>query len=134
MPLNNPGTRSAALLALGAVLILLVVFLGLLSFAEEFFILPFLASLVCIPPLWTFIHARSNGVTSAPFWTFLALFANVIGMILYHICTSRDRAVSASACPFCQGELRDSLFCRSCGNRISSGWKYCPECSASLET
>ncbi|MHC4943540.1 MAG: hypothetical protein ACYTG7_11040 [Planctomycetota bacterium] len=133
MPLNNLITKTAALNALGAVLIAVVVLLGLLSFAEEFFVPLFVASLVCIPPLWTFIHARSKGVKSAVFWTFLALFANVIGMILYYICTTRHREDLAAACPLCQGELRDFLFCGSCGSRVSSGWKYCPECATSLE-
>jgi hypothetical protein len=108
---GNPLTLIA-----GCALVGLVLLFSALSLFDEDFIPLLLLFLFIAPAVWTLLHALINGVPNAFFWAMLALFANVIGMIVYTLCQGRP---GTRACPACQESLSARFrWCPWCGRKM----------------
>lgn len=120
-------------------MLLAVTILGAGSLADERFVYPLLVALVAFPPLWVYLNARTSRVNGAFFWALLALFANIVGLIVYYISMTRGERSVLRACPFCGVESRDHQTheteerCPSCGALRSPSWSYCPHCAGPLD-
>lgn len=100
----------------GCALVGLVLLFSVLSLVDDDFIPLLLLFLFLAPAVWTLLHALINGVAHAFFWAMLALFANVIGMIVYTLYTGRTRTLSCSAC----------------GEAVSTRFAWCPWCGRKM--
>ncbi|MGB8952083.1 MAG: zinc ribbon domain-containing protein [Candidatus Aminicenantales bacterium] len=141
-------------------LVILVVILMLLAFRSIFFVLPFgifpgithmfrdtgrtfwtvtdfgflkLFPLVFLPLallalwvyviIWVYRDAERKGMNGL-LWALLVLIGNIIGLIIYLIIRSessaKPREILSEKCP-------------SCGNNVTAGFTYCPNCGARLK-
>lgn len=96
-------------------------------------------------PVWVFLDARKIGLKRAIFWALLALFAPVVGTVIYLI--SRPEEPLVSTCPGCGETLLASYalcpqcgqdlpaphrFCHACNHELEQAWKFCPYCRVDL--
>jgi hypothetical protein len=96
-------------------------------------------------PVWVFLDARRLGVNSALLWALLAVFAPVVGTVIYLIarpetpvsgpCPACGATVLANyaLCPQCGRDLPPARrFCGVCNREVDPSWKFCPYCRIDL--
>ena len=97
------------------------------------------------PPVWVFIDSDARGLSRPFAWALFALFAPVIGTVIYLLvrpdkealgnCDGCGREVSLdfAICPFCgTGRSPSRHTCPSCYSEISGDWSFCPFCRQEL--
>ena len=89
-------------------------------------------------PVWVFLDASRREYHPA-LWGILALFTNVVGLIIYLVvrpemqhCKSCKEPVRADyvLCPVCGTRNRET--CAKCGRIVNENWNLCPYCATPI--
>lgn len=90
-------------------------------------------------PVWVFIDASKRNSHPA-LWGILALFTNVVGLIVYLVVRPEGLTCKAckeplnqnySYCPLCG--MLNQAHCPQCNVLVRESWSHCPYCGAALQ-